>query len=206
MTEEPSEISPDQLVLTHDGRPASPPQRSKGRLLLTTLVAVVGGVLFVTAGGASYLAFVNRERADRWEVRASALQRDLTDLNNILVTRSDELNERTAQANSLATKVETLQQAVNRSEKDVHSLERRQRQLANEKAQVEDQRGALALQAATLQTVAQTYSDCSHGLNNLLQAVVYENYGWINANADGIVATCNQAEAAFSAYGSDYAE
>jgi septal ring factor EnvC (AmiA/AmiB activator) len=205
MSENLSEVPSGQLAFEGEEQP-SPTQVRRRRKLLIALAAVVAAVLLVTAGGASYLAFVNRERADRWHVRAAALQRDLTELNDILVTRSDDLNERTAQANGLATKVENLQQAVNRSEKDVHSLERRQRQLANEKAQVEDQRGQLALQAATLQTVAQTYSDCSRGLSNLLQAVVYEDYGWISANADSIVATCNQAEAAFSAYGSNYGE
>jgi chromosome segregation ATPase len=153
----------------------------------------------VTAAGASYLAFVNRERADRWETRANALEGDIGDLEG-------QLNQRTSLANDLAGKVQELQRAVTRSEGDVRGLERRQRKLANEKAQVEDQRAGLVLQAATLQTVAQTYSECSGGLSDLLQAVVYEDYGWITANADRIVATCNAAEGQFDDYKSNYAE
>jgi hypothetical protein len=88
----------------------------------------------------------------------------------------------------------------------VRSLERRQRRLANEKAQVEDQRAGLVLQAATLEAVAQTYSDCSDGLALVIQAVAYSDYGWLSANGDQIVATCNQAANAFNDYKNSYSE
>jgi len=193
-----NEVSPDQLVFPGDSSSSRSPS-GRSRKLLIAAVITLAVLLLVTAAGASYLAFVNRERADRWETRANALEGDIGDLEG-------QLNQRTSLANDLAGKVQELQRAVTRSEGDVRGLERRQRKLANEKAQVEDQRAGLVLQAATLQTVAQTYSECSGGLSDLLQAVVYEDYGWITANADRIVATCNAAEGQFDDYKSNYAE
>jgi hypothetical protein len=193
-----NEVSPDQLVFPGDSSSSRSPS-GRSRKLLIAAVITLAVLLLVTAAGASYLAFVNRERADRWETRANALEEDLGGLEG-------QLNQRTSLANDLAGKVQELQRAVTRSEGDVRGLERRQRKLANEKAQVEDQRAGLVLQAATLQTVAQTYSECSGGLSELLQAVVYEDYGWINANADQIIATCNAAEGEFTDYKNNFAE
>lgn len=198
MSADENEVSPDQLVFPGDSSSSRSPS-GRSRKLLIAAVITLAVLLLVTAAGASYLAFVNRERADRWETRANALEGDIGDLEG-------QLNQRTSLANDLAGKVQELQRAVTRSEGDVRGLERRQRKLANEKAQVEDQRAGLVLQAATLQTVAQTYSECSGGLSDLLQAVVYEDYGWITANADRIVATCNAAEGQFDDYKSNYAE
>lgn len=196
------ELAGNHVVEEAEG--SNPSAGGKRTALLVASAATVALLLLVTAGGASYLAFTNRHRADRWQARSSALQKDLAELNGILVIRSDALDERTAQANDLAEKVKDLEQAVARSENDVRSLERRQRELANEKAQVEDQRGLLEQKSAALNDVAHTYSQCTGGLTNLLQAAVYEDYGWISANGDAIVATCNQAAAGLRAWGTDY--
>ena len=133
-----------------------------------------------------YAARENRDAADQWESRAGRLQRTLTARTHQLNTRTDALN-RTARA-------------LKRSEADVVALESRQRQLASEKAQVEDARGALELQASSLATIAGEQRQCTSELTELLNRYAAEDYAWVDANAAGVSATCEQAQSDFAAF------
>jgi len=152
----------------------------------TGLVAFAIVALGGAAGNFIYAARENRDAADRWQSRAGTLERTLT-------ARTRQLNSRTEALNRTAS-------ALKRSEKDVDELENRQRTLANEKAQVEDARGALELQATSLASIATEQGQCTSGLTELLNRYAAEDYEWVDANADGVSATCGQAQSDFEAF------
>jgi septal ring factor EnvC (AmiA/AmiB activator) len=150
---------------------------------------VIAVALVALAGGAAYFVYAahaNRESADRWQTRAGTLQRTLT-------ARTRQLNARTDALNRAA-------KALKRSESDVADLESRQRQLASEKAQVEDARGALQVQAGSLAKLAGEQRDCTAQLGELLNRYAAQDYDWVDANADTVNATCNQAGDDFAAF------
>ena len=132
-----------------------------------------------------YAAKQNRDAADRWQDKAGTLERTLT-------ARTRQLNTRTEALNKAAS-------ALKRSEQDVDELENRQRQLANEKAQVEDARGALELQATSLATIAGEQRQCTSQLTELLNRYAAEDFEWVDANADAVGQSCQQAQDDFAA-------
>lgn len=149
---------------------------------------VVGLVVVVLAGAGLYFAVAshrNRDNADRWQDRAETLQRSLT-------ARSRQLDTRTKALNKTAA-------ALKRSESDVRTLEGRQRQLADEKAKVEDVRGALEVQASSLARLAGEQRTCTTGLTELLNRYAAEDFEWVDANADAVGQSCQQAQDDFAA-------
>jgi TolA-binding protein len=186
-----------------------PPQRTpsrRGRPLLIGALALAFLLVAVAGSVAGYVAWENRERADRWEGRADELERNVRSLNAILVERSDALNERTEELNAMAAKVRRAERAVSRSEADVRSLEDRQRQLANEKAQVEDARAALAAEAKALEDVATAFITCKNGLVELLNSVLEEDFATASSISDRVDGQCETAEGELSAYLAAYGE
>jgi hypothetical protein len=190
---DPNQESPAPLGETTDG-------------FLTRRRLVIGGlgigVLFLVAMGglAGYLAYSNKDRADRWVNHASLLQENLDSLEAELKERTDDLNQRTEDLNAMASKVQLAETAIARSEADVRSLEQRQRRLANEKAQVEDARAELAVQTAALEDVASAYVDCNSGLLELLNYIVVDDYASVNAVAPSVDADCAYANDSLSGY------
>lgn len=178
--------------------------KSRGRLVLILAIVAVTLLLSGTLGVTGYLAVTNKSRADRWQERSTVLERNVSQLNSLLVDRSNRLNSRTGELNRMAIKVRRQESALNRSEADVSSLERRQRELADEKAQVEDSRAQLAVQAATLENVADAFIDCKTGLVDLLGYVLDEDYFSANAVISGVVSDCQYAESALSGYNANY--
>jgi len=152
----------------------------------TWLIAVA----IVALGGAAtyfvYAAKHNRDTAQRWQSRAGELERTLT-------ARTSQLNKRTTALNKTAA-------SLKRSEADVDELESRQRQLATEKAQVEDDRGALEVQAKSLATIAGEQRQCTSALTELLNRYAAADYGWVDANASSVGATCGQAQTDFESF------
>jgi chromosome segregation ATPase len=177
---------------------AAPSGRRRGVLIAALVLAFL---LLAGAGGtAGYLAWENRERADRWEARADELEGNVQSLNAILVERSEALNERTEELNAMAAKVRDAERAIGRSEADVRTLEMRQRQLANEKAQVEDARAALAAEAESLEDVASAFITCKNGLVELLNHVLEEDFATASSISDRVDGQCQTAENELSDY------
>lgn len=170
--------------------------------LFGALAAAV--VLVAALGSAGYLAWTNKDRADRWEERSTALERNVSTLNRLLVDRSNRLDSRTRELNRMAAKVRKQGDALSQSEADVSSLERRQRELANEKAQVEDDRAALTVQASSLEDVAGAFVDCKDGLVDLLGYILDEDYFSARAVLDDVDSDCGYAESALATYDNNY--
>ena len=154
---------------------------------------VIAVALVVLAGATGYFVLAahrNRDAADQWQARAGTLQRTLT-------ARTNQLNARTGALNKAAADLK-------RSQSDVASLEARQKQLANEKAQVEDQSGALKLQAQSLATIAGEQRQCTSDLTELLNRYAAQDFSWVDANADTVNQTCQQAGTDFATFQSQF--
>jgi hypothetical protein len=189
-----------QLAFT-EATPARSPWRK--RLLVGGLLLII--LLLAGAGAAAgYFAWTNKERADRWEARATSLGANVEALNEVVLGRTEDLNERTEELNRMAAKVEQAERAIARSERDVRSLERRQRQLASEKAEVEDARGALALEAAAIEDVASAYIDCKNGLSELLAYVLAEDFLTASTIVGRVDADCVSADGTLESYLATY--
>jgi hypothetical protein len=87
----------------------------------------------------------------------------------------------------------------------VSGLESRQRNLVSEKAQIEDQRGLLVSQAESLAKLAGREHACNAGLTTLFNKYAAHQFAWVDAHADAVQTSCQQAQAAFDAFESQYA-
>jgi len=196
-TQDPDGLQPlPGLAFTEGETPQSPWRR---RLLIGG-VALTVLLLAATAAGATYVAWTNKDRADRWEARAAILERNVAALDEAVITRTEDLNERTSELNRMAAIVKKAEHAIKRSEADVKNLERRQRALAAEKAEVEDARAALALEADALEAVAQAYVDCKTGLVELLNYVLDDDYYSAGAVVGSVRSDCDSADASLDGY------
>jgi chromosome segregation ATPase len=158
------------------------------------------GLLLVVASWFAYASRSNEQAAGEWKQRAVELDEQVNGLRTLIGERSAQLNDRTRQANRLATNLQTTRLALRRSEGDVTSLARRQRELANEKAQLQDQRRALQQQAAALEDIASRYIDCKDSLIDVISSLVYQDYSSATYEIDIARSRCNSAADALSAY------
>jgi len=184
--------------------PTAPELRRRWPARIVVPVAAAIVAVLVALGGSSYLALSNKSRADRWQERSSVLERNIDELNRLLLDRSDALNSRTSELNRMAAKVRKEEAALNQSEADVSSLAARQRALANEKAQVEDSRAQLVVQTAAIETVAQEMTACKDGLAQLLGYVLDQDYSSASSIVYGVRSDCDSAESALSDYSATY--
>lgn len=183
--------------------PTAPVARTRAPwwAILAVLLAIAA---LIVAGGASYLAYDNLQRADDWEARAFRLERNTEQLNGLLSERSTQLNERTSELNTLAATVARQQSALSRSESDVASLTERQQRLAAEKARVEDERAQLQIQASALDGVASAFVDCKDGLVELLGYVLDDDFASAGVIVDRVSADCDYAENSLASYRARY--
>lgn len=165
---------------------------------------VVLAVLLVLALGAiGTLAWATKSNADRaegWRIRAIAAGEIVEGQRILIGQRSQALNRRTTQVNTLARKLRATRVALRRSEGDVSSLARRQRELADEKAQVEDARRQLETQQGALESVASGFIECNDGLFDLLDAVLDQDWGWVSIYATDRLSGCTTASARLDVY------
>ncbi len=171
--------------------PTEPTAHVERRVLITPLrlaiACVVGVIVLTVAIGSSILAYVNDDRADRWQERSIALQ-------SLVSERTRALNSATQRLNTSAVKLKRSQTALARSESDVDDLEERQTELANEKAQLADERALLKQATSLLQS-------CNSGLTDVLAAVADGQDPSLTLDLDGISRTCQSASTAVPSSG-----
>ena len=139
-------------------------------LVLGLLVLAV-----LAAGWAAYEARQNGQAADAWHQRAVEYEEQVNGLRTLIGERSAQLNNRTRQANALASNLRSTRSQLRRSEGDVTSLSRRQRELANEKAHLEDERRSLQQQANILTVGESGCINCKSYLIDVINALIDEN-------------------------------
>jgi hypothetical protein len=175
------------------------------RRRLRPVLFVLGGVVLAGAiGGVSFVAWSNYDRAERWQARATKLERNNRALNGILIDRSERLNARTRELNAMAGKVRRAEATLARSEADVKALERRQRELANEKAQVEDDRAQLTEERNAIGDVAAAFIRCKTGLADILAYVANDDYASAGYYAGQVDSDCQYADDSLQSYLATY--
>ena len=162
----------------------------KVKLALGALVLVVVAAPLIRA------VYSNRGRADDWHRRAVVAEESVTGLRVVIVERSRALNQRTVQANRLATELDSSRTALQRSKVSVGTLTRRQRELANENARIAKERSKLQARQATLATIASKLSACTKDLG----ATKAKRPTTVSASAPSSLASCKRAGATLDAY------
>lgn len=171
------------------------------RLYLALALAVLA---VLAAGWAAYEARQNGRAADAWHQRAIEYEEQVNGLRTLIGERSAQLNNRTRQANALASNLRSTRSQLRRSEGDVTSLSQRQRELANEKAHLEDERRSLQQQAGMLTDIASRYIDCKSSLIDVINALIDENYSDASYEISLARSYCDGASSALNAYVNAY--
>ena len=135
----------------------------------------------------------NDARADDWRQRAVAAEEIVGGLRVVIAERSKALNERTVQANRLATGLDTSRGALQETKSSVGSLTRRQRQLAADKALAEKQVKQLESKQASLVSAGTALNACGQGLEALVAAKPKPKPAAVQAR----LTQCSEAQAHF---------
>lgn len=173
---------PTQLYLEVGGRSLS----------VTSIVVTLVFVLVV--GMLANSVRKNNSRADDWQRRAVAAEEIVGGLRVVIAERSQALNERTVQANRLATGLDSSRGALQETKSSVGSLTRRQRQLAVDKARAETQVRKLESQRTALASAGAALNACSQGL----EAIVASKPKPKPAAVKSRLTQCDRARSSFS--------
>jgi len=165
----------------------------KVKLALVALVALIVAVPLARASHS------NKSRADDWRRRALVAEEAVAGLQVVIVDRSRALNQRTIQANRLATELDSNGLALRQSKSSIGSLSRRQKALASENARVRRANGKLDARAAALQRLGLTLNACTKDLAGVVAAPPAKRKAAISDSRARLDA-CRRATASFDAY------
>lgn len=164
---------------------------------VTTLAVIVVFVLVV--GMLLNSNRQNNNRAEDWRRRAVAAEEVAGGLRVVIAERSKVLNQRTRQANVLATTVASSRGKLRQSHSRAGALAEQQRRLASDFAQAETSRRRLAAERAALASVAAALSSCSQGLQSVVASAQKGKPKAELAKAQPFLAQCNRARARLGA-------
>ncbi len=165
----------------------------KVKLALVALAVLVVAVPLARASKS------NKDRAEDWHRRAIVAEESVAGLRAVIVQRSRALNQRTIQANQLATRVESNGTALQRSKASVGTLTRRQRELASQNARLAKERSRLQARLAGLQRIGVKLDACAKlvGSGAVTKGKTQRS---ATAAARARAASCSTASASFEAY------
>ena len=142
----------------------------------------------------------NKGRADNWHRRAVIAEEAVGGLRVVIAERSRALNERTLQANQLASRLDSRGMALQKTKVSVGTLTRRQRALTAENAAVRAERNKLRSQLATARALASRLSACSESLSAVVASAKGKKAATVTANARPLVESCRKARASYETY------
>jgi len=155
--------------------------------------ALIGLALLVVAVPFARASHANRSRADDWRKRALVAEESVAGLRVVIVERSRALNQRTRQANELATAARSRGDALRRSKASVGTLTTRQRALAKENASIAKEARALRTQLSSLEAIAAKLDACAVTAGAAPRKAA-------SAPAKARVAQCKRVAASYDAY------
>jgi hypothetical protein len=182
----------EEVVIKERSRLQSLTRNSKVILFMVMVIAALAGYSIWTTSAASS----SHSRGEKWRQRGLALQSQLDRAEATILERTSSLNQTRSQVNTASHTLAEARRSLSSSESDVKLLQKRQRQLANDKAQLEDERLFLNKQKQTLATVAGLLLTCNHELIGFTNAVINNDYAWLNTYSDTVVSDCQAAQAA----------
>ena len=150
--------------------------------------ALIALLVVVVCAPFARASMSNKGRADDWHRRA------------VIAERSRALNERTLQANQLASRLDSRGMALQKTKVSVGTLTRRQRALTAENAAVRAERNKLRSQLATARALASRLSACSESLSAVVASAKGKKAATVTANARPLVESCRKARASYEKY------
>jgi hypothetical protein len=163
-------------------------------------VALVAVLLLVVMAPLGCAVKSNQARAEDWHRRAVLAEESVGGLRTVIVERSRALNERTLQANLLASRLDSNRDALRQSKADAGTLARRQQDLAGKNAQVEKEARTLRSQQAALVTLTTKLSACTKRLAGAVGAATGKRARTVSADTRALRATCTRASENLDAY------
>jgi regulator of replication initiation timing len=118
----------------------------------------------------------------------------------VIAQRSRALNERTVQANQLASQLDSRGMALQKTKSSVGTLTRRQRALTNANTRVTTERNQLRSRLAKAEALASRLRACSENLAAVVASATGKKAAAVTAKARPLVDSCRKASAGFQAY------
>jgi hypothetical protein len=142
----------------------------------------------------------NKGRADDWRRRALVAEEAVGGLRVVIAERSRALNERTIQANQLASRLDSRGMALQKTKSSVGTLTRRQRALTTANTRVTSERNQLRSRLTRAEGLASKLSACSDDLAAVVTSAKGKTAAKVTAEAQPVVESCRKASASFQAY------
>jgi len=163
-------------------------------------VALIALLVVVVAAPFARASMSNKGRADDWRRRAVVAEEAVGGLQVVIAERSRALNERTLQANQLATRLDSKGMVLQKTKGNVGTLTKRQRELTAENTAIKAERNKLRSQLATAEALARKLDACSDDLATALEWSKGKKPAAVAAETKPLVASCRKASASFDAY------
>ena len=162
--------------------------------------ALIALLVVVVCAPFARASMSNKGRADDWRRRAVVAEEAVGGLRVVIADRSRALNERTLQANRLASRLDSNGMVLEKTKGNVGTLTRRQSELTAENTRVKAERNKLRAQLATAEALARKLNACSQDLTTTLAWSKGKKPAAVAAEAQPLVKSCRDASASFDAY------
>lgn len=162
--------------------------------------ALIALLVVVVCAPFARASMSNKGRADDWRKRAIVAEEAVGGLRVVIAQRSRALNERTVQANQLASQLDSRGMALQKTKSSVGTLTRRQRALTNANTRVTTERNQLRSRLAKAEALASRLRACSENLAAVVASATGKKAAAVTAKAQPLVDSCRKASANFQAY------
>ena len=162
--------------------------------------ALIALLVVVVCAPFARASMSNKGRADDWRKRAIVAEEAVGGLRVVIAQRSRALNERTVQANQLASQLDSRGMALQKTKSSVGTLTRRQRALTNANTRVTTERNQLRSRLAKAEALASRLRACSENLAAVVASATGKKAAAVTAKAQPLVDSCRKASAGFQAY------
>ena len=162
--------------------------------------ALIALLVVVVCAPLARASMSNKGRADDWRKRAVVAEEAVGGLRVVIAQRSRALNERTVQANQLASRLDSRGTALQRTKSSVGTLTRRQRALTTANTRVTSERNQLRFRLAKAEALASRLNACSDNLAAVVASAKGKKAAKVTAQAQPLVESCRKANTSFEAY------
>jgi regulator of replication initiation timing len=162
--------------------------------------ALIALLVVVVCAPFARASMSNKGRADDWRKRAIVAEEAVGGLRVVIAQRSRALNERTVQANQLASQLDSRGMALQKTKSSVGTLTRRQRALTNANTRVTMERNQLRSRLAKAEALGSRLRACSENLAAVVTSARGKKAAAVTAKAQPLVDSCRKASAGFQAY------
>ena len=163
-------------------------------------VALIALLVVVVCAPFARASLSNKGRADDWRRRAVVAEEAVGGLRVVIAERSRALNERTVQANQLASRLDSRGTALQRTKSSVGTLTRRQRALTTANTRVTSERNSLRSRLARAEALASKLRACSDTLAVVVTSAKGKRAAKVTAQAQPVVESCRKASTNYQAY------